>query len=49
MTDEQIENEIVNAMRKDGFPYEVIKKLNEHGIWLAFMNNGIRWSRKPLN
>jgi hypothetical protein len=50
MTDEQIEMEVANGMRnKNGFPYEVVKNLNENGVWLAFMNSGIRWSRKPFN
>jgi hypothetical protein len=49
MTNEQIENEIENAMRKDGFPYETLKKLNDHGVWITFMNTGIRWRRTPFN
>jgi hypothetical protein len=50
MNYEQIEMEITNGMRsKEGFPYEVLKKLNEHGVWLSFMNSGIKWSRKPFN
>lgn len=50
MTVEQIELEIEIGMKnKNGFPYETLKKLNDNGVFLSFMNNGIMWSRKPFN
>jgi len=49
MTDQEIEKEIEVARREDEtFPIEWVKKMNNAGVWFAFMKDGIRWSRKPF-
>lgn len=49
MTDQEIELEIQQARTEEGtYPLEWVAKMNDNGVWFAFMCNGIRWSRTPF-
>jgi hypothetical protein len=49
MTDEQIEQRLQDAKKPDGtYEYEIIKEMNDKGIYFAFMHEGVKWQRKPF-